>query len=202
MPQPSFGYDTKYEIERLWAAVRELNRKRSRRPPNLRDLQDVNGWGAEDGSLLKYSTSIGRWKPAPPTTSTGFRAARTIDQSLLANTFTKIVFDGIVDGVNEDDSYDTATGVWTVPRSDWYIMYVQISTGSMANGERLVVVLESTARPPLYLHDNYQGAAGSVIYTYAIPHHLVAGEQIDVVVLRQFAGTVVAGSAFSSVRLP
>lgn len=68
MPKPSFGYDTKYEIERLWAAVDELNRKRDRRPPNLRDLQDVNGYGAATGHVLAYDATLGRFRPmlAPP----------------------------------------------------------------------------------------------------------------------------------------
>lgn len=66
MAQPSLPYDIKYKIERLEAAVRELNRKRDRRPPNVRELQDVNGWGALNGYQLFYDAAIGKFKAAVP----------------------------------------------------------------------------------------------------------------------------------------
>ena len=66
MGQPSFPADQKYEIERLWKAVGELNRKRPRRQPNLRDLQDVNGWGTLNGYIFTYDTATGRHRPVVP----------------------------------------------------------------------------------------------------------------------------------------
>lgn len=83
MGQPSLPYDTKYEIERLWAAVREMNRKRDRRPPNVRDLQDVNGWGAATGYALVYDQTTGRYKPliAPPTLRWNQHGAVTVESS-------------------------------------------------------------------------------------------------------------------------
>lgn len=83
MAQPSLPYDTKYEIERLWAAVREMNRKRDRRPPNVRDLQDVNGWGAATGYALMYDQTTGRYKPviAPPTLRFNKNGALTVSSS-------------------------------------------------------------------------------------------------------------------------
>ena len=68
MGLPSFPHDTKYELERLWAKFAELDRRRPRRPANLRDLQDINGWGAADGHSVFYDTATGRYKVAlaPP----------------------------------------------------------------------------------------------------------------------------------------
>lgn len=66
MSKPSFSADLKYELERLWASINELNRKRDRRPPNLRDLQDVNGHGALQGYQPFYDTTVGRYKMAIP----------------------------------------------------------------------------------------------------------------------------------------
>lgn len=68
MGQPSFPNDPLWRLERLEAEVQELYRRRTRRPPNVRDLQDVNGWGALTGYALMYDQDTGRYKPviAPP----------------------------------------------------------------------------------------------------------------------------------------
>lgn len=66
MGQPSFGYDTKYQIERLWAAVDELNRKRPRRPPNFGDLQNVKSYGALNGYQPFYDQATGIYKMSVP----------------------------------------------------------------------------------------------------------------------------------------
>ena len=58
-----------WRLERLEAAHAEQNRRRPRRPPNVRDLQDVTGYGALTGYGLIYDQDTGRYKPvlAPPT---------------------------------------------------------------------------------------------------------------------------------------
>lgn len=69
MAQPSFPNDLKYRLERIEAELNELHRKlHPKRQPNLRDLQDVNGWGADTAYILSYDTEFGRFRPmlAPP----------------------------------------------------------------------------------------------------------------------------------------
>lgn len=69
MGQASFPRDLKFWMERVEAELNELHRKlHPKRQPNLRDLQDVNGWGALTGYILAYDATTGRFKPmlAPP----------------------------------------------------------------------------------------------------------------------------------------
>lgn len=83
MVQPSFQHDTKWRLERIEAELREIRRSRPRRPPNLRDLQDIDGWGAADGYAALYDTSIGRYKVAlaPPTLRFNQHGAVTVESS-------------------------------------------------------------------------------------------------------------------------
>lgn len=83
MGQPSFPNDPLWRLERLEAEVQELYRRRTRRPPNVRDLQDVNGWGALTGYTLLYDQATGRYKPliAPPTLRWNQHGAVTVESS-------------------------------------------------------------------------------------------------------------------------
>lgn len=68
MGQPSFPANNDWRFERLEAQVQELFR-RGTTPPNVRNLNDVDGWGAATGYSLMYDQTTGRYKPviAPPT---------------------------------------------------------------------------------------------------------------------------------------
>lgn len=83
MGQASFEKNDKWRIERLEAQVQELYRRRARRSPNVRDLQDVNGWGALTGYALVYDQDTGRYKPliAPPTLRWNQHGAVAVESS-------------------------------------------------------------------------------------------------------------------------
>lgn len=83
MGQPSFQNDMKWRVERIEAELQEIRRARPRRPPNLRDLQDINGWGAADGHSVFYDTEYGRYKVAlaPPTLKFNQHGAVTVESS-------------------------------------------------------------------------------------------------------------------------
>lgn len=82
MGQPSFPNNLQYRVERIEADLAELHRKRPRRNPNLRDMQDVNGWGAADGHALVYDTEFGRYKPViqPPMVTFNMNGALTVSR--------------------------------------------------------------------------------------------------------------------------
>ncbi len=83
MGQPSFPNNDRWRIERLEAAVTELYRRRPRTQPNLRDLNDINGWGAADGHVVMYDTTTGKYKPvlAPPTLAFNQTGTLTVSAS-------------------------------------------------------------------------------------------------------------------------
>lgn len=68
MGQPSLEPNDRLLLLQLQDQVRDLYRRRPRQQPNVRDLQDVNGWGAANGHALMYDATVGRYRPAlsPP----------------------------------------------------------------------------------------------------------------------------------------